>query len=169
MLRYCTFSSIYTTTWCYATACSLQFTQLRDALQFTQKQRRRQLLKKLKRDVLMQKRYKNARRLTRPLPGGFNPSQKCGCHFPSSSQMWLEKKLCSKTHMITYGSKSWCPFFDTEIAGWNGPAARPVGMTQQRWYQRVVLRALKYLNRLSHPMCRAEVTLVGDFNPSEKY
>ena len=31
MLRYCTFSSIYTTTWCYATARSLQFTQLRDA------------------------------------------------------------------------------------------------------------------------------------------
>ena len=31
MLRYCTFSSIYTTTWCYATAPSLQFTQLRDA------------------------------------------------------------------------------------------------------------------------------------------
>ena len=30
MLRYCTFSSIYTTTWCYATARSLQFTQLRD-------------------------------------------------------------------------------------------------------------------------------------------
>ena len=32
MLRYCTFSSIYTTTWCYATARSLQFTQLRDAM-----------------------------------------------------------------------------------------------------------------------------------------
>ena len=31
MLRYCTFSSIYTTTWCYATARSLQFTHLRDA------------------------------------------------------------------------------------------------------------------------------------------
>ena len=31
MLRYCTFSSIYTTTWCYATARSLQFTQQRDA------------------------------------------------------------------------------------------------------------------------------------------
>ena len=31
MLRYCTFSSIYTTTWCYATARSLQGTQLRDA------------------------------------------------------------------------------------------------------------------------------------------
>jgi hypothetical protein len=34
-----------------------------------EKQRRRQLLKELKRDVLMQKRYKNARRLTRPRPG----------------------------------------------------------------------------------------------------
>ena len=31
MLRYCTFSSIYTTTWCYATARSHQLTQLRDA------------------------------------------------------------------------------------------------------------------------------------------
>ena len=31
MLRYCTFSAIYTTTWCYATARSLQLTQLRDA------------------------------------------------------------------------------------------------------------------------------------------
>ena len=31
MLRYCTFSSIYTTTWCYATARSLQGIQLRDA------------------------------------------------------------------------------------------------------------------------------------------
>ena len=28
MLRYCTFSSIYTTTWCYATARSLQLTQV---------------------------------------------------------------------------------------------------------------------------------------------
>ena len=31
MLRYCTFSSRYTTTWCYATARSLQGIQLRDA------------------------------------------------------------------------------------------------------------------------------------------
>ena len=31
MLRYCTFSSRYTTTWCYATARSLQVIQLRDA------------------------------------------------------------------------------------------------------------------------------------------
>ena len=31
MLRYCTFSSSYTTTWCYATARSLQGIQLRDA------------------------------------------------------------------------------------------------------------------------------------------
>ena len=125
-----------TLTWCYATARSLQFTQLRDATllhvlfnlhnyvvlryctfssintssqksedfggvrgesisatslfpicvemyspnlyttghaeragKVGEKQRRRQLLKELKRDVLMQKRYKNARRLTRPRPG----------------------------------------------------------------------------------------------------
>jgi len=41
-----------------------------------EKHRRQQLLKELKRDVLVQKRYKNARRLTRPRPGGFNPSEK---------------------------------------------------------------------------------------------
>ena len=40
-------------------------------LAHSEKQRRRQLLKELKKYVLLQKRYKNARRLTRLRPGGW--------------------------------------------------------------------------------------------------
>ena len=136
MLCYCTFASIYTTTWCYVDwdggvggwvggmLTFIGLAHLRDATLlhvlwrnlffpiFTEKwrlwwgqrwihlcdvvvsnmcgdvvsklvhhwscwkswqswwkQRRRQLLKELEKDVLMQKRYKNARRLTRPRPG----------------------------------------------------------------------------------------------------
>jgi hypothetical protein len=88
----------------------------------------------LKRDVLMQKRYKNARRLTRPRPGGFHPSEKYESQLFTLFPIYGKIKFMFQTpnhqpdkvnHIILIPSNYMVSFHTRSIAVENYPRVKP--------------------------------------------